>query len=80
MAGTKGKTMRRDLEKRINELEGRTGGGEARERVTLTPEMRAAICTNADDTAAYDRLAAGDKSALCDLSTEALEIMRASRT
>jgi len=38
--------------------------------------MRAAICANPDDAAAFERMLSGDKSAINDMSTPALKMLQ----
>jgi len=75
MTGTN--AMRRDLDKRIGDLERVAGRGNDGDVIEVTPELRAAICVEPDDAAALDRLLSGDKSAIPDFSMDALRVISA---
>jgi len=69
--------MRRDLDKRIGDLERVAGQGDDGDVIEVTPELHAAICVEPDDAAALDRLLSGDKSAIPDFSIGALRAISA---
>ena len=76
MAGTIGNAMRRDLGKRLDDLERVAGqGDDGGANIPITDELRTTICANPDDEAAFERLIAGDQSAIRDLSMDALRII-----
>jgi len=68
--------MRRDLAKRIGELERVAGPVKDARSIPITPELRAAVCADPDDAAAFARVEAGDKSGYADMSTPALVLLQ----
>ena len=68
--------MRRDLDRRISDLEKVVGqGADTGERVEVPPEVLASIRSNPDDAAALDRIEAGDEGGYADMSDKALRLL-----
>jgi len=66
----------RSFEKRIRDLERVAGPVKDARSIPITPELRAAICADPDDAAAFERMLSGDKSAIGDMSTPALKMLQ----